>query len=220
MHEINQTLDALKFGGATIYPLLALALIALVIIIDKSWLHWRYIRLPNTLLKLVETYSFTWEHLEQELAADAPENYFARFSRVILENRDKPVWWVESRAGDEAQLLESGMNRGLWVLETIVTAAPLLGLLGTITGMMHAFNLIGGNGLVDPSGVTGGVAQALIATAFGIFIAIFSLFGYNYFSRRQARALEAMERLGTRIVDNMRLSHHEAGILSESGAAK
>jgi biopolymer transport protein ExbB len=58
---------------------------------------------------------------------------------------------------------------------------------------------------VDPSGVTGGVAQALIATAFGIFIAIFSLFGYNYFSRRQVHVLEEMERLGTRIVDNIRV---------------
>jgi biopolymer transport protein ExbB len=218
MHDINQTLDALKYGGVTIYPLLALALLALVIIIDKAYLHWRYIRLPHSLVNLVETYGFTWEKLEQELAAGASDNYFSRFSRVLLANRDKPVWWVESRAGDEAQALEAGMNRGLWVLETIVTGAPLLGLLGTITGMMHAFNLIGGNGLVDPSGVTGGVAQALIATAFGIFIAIFSLFGYNYFSRRQARALEAMERLGTRIVDNMRLAHHESGALPESGS--
>jgi biopolymer transport protein ExbB len=102
------------------------------------------------------------------------------------------------------------MGRGLWVLETIVTGAPLLGLLGTITGMMHSFNLIGGNGLVDPSGVTGGVAQALIATAFGIFIAIFALFGFNFFSRRHVQVLEEMERLGTRMIDNIRMSHHDA----------
>jgi biopolymer transport protein ExbB len=209
MQEISEALEAMKFGGVTIYPLLALAVLALVIMIDKSYLYWKYIRLPRSLYNLVETYGFTWEQLERELAALGPENFYSRFSRIIQDNRDKPVWWLESRAGDEAQLIEKGMSRGLWVLETIVTGAPLLGLLGTITGMMHAFNLIGGNGLVDPSGVTGGVAQALIATAFGIFIAIFALFGFNFFSRRQVQVLEEMERLGTRIIDNIRLSRHE-----------
>jgi biopolymer transport protein ExbB len=211
MQEITEALQAMKYGGITIYPLLLLAILALVIMIDKSYLYWRYLRLPQTVVGLVETYGFTWEKLEQELAAVVPENYYARFCRIVIDNRDKPVWWLESRASDEAQLIEKGMSRGLWVLETIVTGAPLLGLLGTITGMMHAFNLIGGNGLVDPSGVTGGVAQALIATAFGIFIAIFALFGFNFFSRRQAQALEEMERIGTRIVDNIRLGRHENG---------
>ena len=212
MQEINEAFQAIKFGGMTIYPLLVLAILALVIIIDKLYLYWRYIRFPQTLFNLVETYGFTWEKLEHELAAVAPGNYYAQFCRIIIDNRDKPIWWVESRASDEAQLIEKGMSRGLWVLETIVTGAPLLGLLGTITGMMHSFNLIGGSGLVDPSGVTGGVAQALIATALGIFIAVFALFGFNFISRREALALEDMERLGTRILDNIRLNQHESEI--------
>ena len=66
----------------------------------------------------------------------------------------KPAWWVESRAGDEAGDIEKGLGRGLWVLETVVTAAPLMGLLGTITGMMQAFKVIGGSGLVAPTQVT------------------------------------------------------------------
>lgn len=218
MQDIIEALQAMKYGGVTIYPLVVLAVISLIIIIDKSYLYWRYIRLPRSMLTLVESYGFAWDRLEQEVSALGAENYYARFSRILLDNRDKPVWWIESRAGDEAQLIEKGMSRGLWVLETIVTGAPLLGLLGTITGMMHAFNLIGGNGLVDPSGVTGGVAQALIATALGIFIAIFSLFGYNYFSRRQVHVLEEMERLGTRIVDNMRVDQH-AGALHNGASA-
>jgi biopolymer transport protein ExbB len=211
MQDITEALQAMKFGGITIYPLLVLAILALVIMIDKAYLYWRYLRLPQTLVSLIETYGFNWEKMEQELAAVDAQNYYARFCRIVLDHHDKPVWWLESRASDEAQLIELGMSRGLWVLETIVTGAPLLGLLGTITGMMHAFHLIGGNGLVDPSGVTGGVAQALIATAFGIFIAIFALFGFNFFSRRQAQALEEMERLGTRIVDNIRLGRVERG---------
>lgn len=209
MQDIQEALQALKFGGAMIYPLLALAIVALVISIDKLFVYWRYVRLPKKLLVLVETYGFSWSDLEKELSELAPNNYFYRFFSVILENRTKPAWWVESRAGDEAKLIENALNRGVWVLETVVTAAPLLGLLGTITGMMHSFQLIGGKGLVDPIGVTGGVAQALIATALGLLIAVTALFAFNYFSSRQSQTLDEMERLGTRLLDNIRLDEHE-----------
>jgi len=76
--------------------------------------------------------------------------------------------------------------------------------------MMHSFKVIGGNGLVDPTGVTGGVAQALIAPALGLLIAIVALFAFNFFSRRQAQALDEMERLGTRLIDNIRLGQEGA----------
>ncbi len=206
MHEIHMALEALKFGGAMVYPLLLLAVLAAVVILDKAFVHWRYVRLPGPTLELVETYNFSWSDLEQQFMGLNPRNYFQRFFRKVMDNRGKPVWWVESRAGDEAQLIEKAMSRGLWVLETTVTAAPLLGLLGTITGMMQAFKLIGNNGLVDPTGVTGGVAQALIATALGLFIAVIALFAFNFFSRRQSQVLDEMERLGTRLVDNIRMA--------------
>ncbi|MDQ6953583.1 MAG: MotA/TolQ/ExbB proton channel family protein [Mariprofundaceae bacterium] len=209
MENIQEALQALKFGGAMIYPLLALAIVALVISIDKIFVYWRYVRLPRKLLVLVETYGFSWSDLEKELGELAPNNYFSRFFSVILENHTKPAWWVESRAGDEAKLIENALSRGVWVLETVITAAPLLGLLGTITGMMHSFQLIGGKGLVDPIGVTGGVAQALIATALGLLIAVTALFFFNYFSSRQSQTLDEMERLGTRLLDNIRLDKHE-----------
>jgi biopolymer transport protein ExbB len=112
---------------------------------------------------------------------------------------------VESRAAEEATLIEQALGRWLWILETIVTAAPLLGLLGTITGMIRAFHLFGTEGLVDPRGVTGGVAEALIATAVGLFIALIALFAFNYFSHRLAEVMDEMEQLGTRVVDSIRL---------------
>jgi biopolymer transport protein ExbB len=130
--------------------------------------------------------------------------------RVIAENRGKPAWWVESRAEDEAGSIEKVLSRGLWVLETIVTAAPLLGLLGTITGMMQAFKVIGGSGLVAPTQVTSGVAQALIATALGLLIALFALFGFNFFSRMQSQAMDQMERMGSKLVDHVRLDQENA----------
>lgn len=209
MENLNEIIEALRFGGAMVYPLLVLAVIAGIIIFDKAYVYWRHVRLPQRLTGLLETYGFSWEALETQLTAVGERNYFARFFRVVADNRSQPAWWVESRAGDEAQVIEKALSRGLWVLETIVTAAPLLGLLGTIAGMMHSFNVIGSNGVVDPSGVTGGVAQALIATALGLLIAIVALFAFNFFSRLQAQALDEMERLGTRMVDNIRMGEHE-----------
>ena len=123
MQELQTALEALRFGGAMVYPLLALAILATIVMIDKAFVYWRYMRLPTALLEFIETYDFSWQDLERRLAELSPQNYFQRFFRVVMENRLKPAWWVESRAGDEAQLIEKTLSRGLWVLETIVTAA-------------------------------------------------------------------------------------------------
>jgi biopolymer transport protein ExbB len=206
VESIHSFIAVLRVGGATIYPLLLLAVVAAVVIVEKGFVFAARTRLPASVLGVVETYGFAWEEFEQRLGALNPQNYFRRFFRVIVENRKRPAWWVESRATEEATLIEQSLSRWLWVLETIVTAAPLLGLLGTITGMIRAFKLFGAEGLVDPRGVTGGVAEALIATAVGLFIALVALFAFNYFSHRQARVMDEMEQLGTRLVDLIRLN--------------
>ena len=211
MQELREAWIALQFGGAMVYPLLALAVVALVLTIDKLFVFWCFARAPKPLIELVETFDFAWADLESRLNALATSNYYGRFIRVILVNRDQPPWWVESRAADEAQMIEKVFGRGLWVLETIVTAAPLLGLLGTIVGMMNAFKLISGDNLVDPSGVTGGVAQALIATALGLLIALIALFAFNFFSKLQAAAIDDLERIGTRLIDHIRLDEQQGG---------
>lgn len=99
----------------------------------------------------------------------------------------------ENKIVIEAKKLEKKLHSGLWILETIITAAPLLGLLGTIIGMMSSFKLIGENGLVNPSGVTAGVAESLIATAYGLVIAVFSLFAFNYFSEKKEQIMDEIE---------------------------
>ncbi|HET9113639.1 MAG TPA: MotA/TolQ/ExbB proton channel family protein [Burkholderiales bacterium] len=210
MHDLHENLLALKLGGAMMFPLSFLAIAAFAIMLEKAFLYWRYARLSNELLALIETYGFAWSDVEKKSEQLNKNNYFRRFFDVIINNRKRPYWWTESRAADEAQQIETALSRRLWVLETIVTAAPLLGLMGTIAGMMHAFQLIGSNGLVNPTGVTGGVAQALIATAVGLFIALVSLFGFNFFSRMQAQIMDEMERLGTRMIDHIRLDQEEA----------
>ncbi len=205
MPSLGDAWRAVGYGGPLVYPLLALGALAFVIILDRIVAYRRCLRLPPAIPALVETYGFGWDDLERLLAGLPPHNAYRRFLGVIAQNRHQPAWWVESRAGDEAGAIERGLSRGLWILETVVTAAPLLGLLGTITGMMGAFKVIGGSGLVAPTQVTAGVAEALIATALGLLIAVFALFGFNFFARVQSQALDLMERLGSRLVDHIRL---------------
>lgn len=205
MQELQEVWMAFKLGGIIILPLSLLGIIALAIMLEKAVLYGRYARLSYDLLNLVETYGFAWADLEKILSGLNERHYYKRFFEVVIANRHRPSWWTESRAADEAQVIESSLARRLWVLETIVTAAPLLGLMGTIVGMMHAFQIIGGSGVVNPTGVTGGVAQALIATAVGLLIALIALFGFNYFSRLQSQTMDEMERLGTRLIDHIRL---------------
>lgn len=91
------------------------------------------------------------------------------------------------------------MKRGLPALDTIVTLSPLLGLLGTIIGMISSFQIMALSGMGQPHAVTGGVAEALIATATGITVAVISLIPYNYFLARIERETEVIEHYATRL---------------------
>ena len=210
MQDLNSTLKALQLGGMMVYPLLLLGVTALAIILDKAFVYWRFGRLRASTRELVGTDRFAWTQLDKEIMSLVPGSYYGRFFQVILNNRTSPSWRIESRANDEAQLIEKFLSRGIWVLETIVTAAPLLGLVGTIVGMMESFKLIGGSGLVNPIGITGGVAQALIATTLGLLIALIALFAYNFFSHLQSKTMDEMERLGTRLIDHIRMDQEGA----------
>lgn len=215
MQDLYASWHTLQFGGPLIYPLLVLAVLMVAILLDKTYVYWRFTRPSSALMRLIDNLGESWTDLERQVSVSNPHHHFVRFVRVILQNRERPAWWAESRASDEAQSIEQSLSRGLWVLETIVTAAPLLGLLGTIYGMIHAFNLFGAHGLVDPKGVTSGVAEALIATAVGLVVAVVALFGYNYFSRLQSRTLDEMERIGTRLLDRARLDAETRGAANE-----
>jgi biopolymer transport protein ExbB len=203
--HLATTFAGLRAGGVFVYPLLAVGLIALVCIVDRFYVFLRRGRLPGALARLLSNPAFDWPDFRAALDQAVPHSGFVRFFRAILDNDDHPVWWIETRAADEAAQIERALDQGLWVLETAVTAAPLLGLLGTIAGMVGAFKMFGAGGAVDPTKVTGGVAEALISTAIGIVIALISLAAYNFFSHKRGLLLDEMERLGTRLIDRIRL---------------
>ncbi|AFL75315.1 MotA/TolQ/ExbB proton channel family protein [Thiocystis violascens] len=92
------------------------------------------------------------------------------------------------------------LDRRLWVLDTTVTLAPLLGLLGTIIGMFHAFHVLTEPG-ASPNAVTGGVAEALVATAAGLLIAVIGLVFFNGLSERVRLAVHQLETLKAMLVN-------------------
>ncbi|QDR82705.1 MotA/TolQ/ExbB proton channel family protein [Sporomusa termitida] len=112
-----------------------------------------------------------------------------------LENR-----LTAANAMAAAAIIEiAKMKRGLPVLDTIITLSPLLGLLGTIIGMISSFQVMAIGGMGQPHAVTGGVAEALIATATGISIAIVSLIPYNYFLSKVEAETEVIEYQATKL---------------------
>lgn len=89
------------------------------------------------------------------------------------------------------------ISRGLPTLDTVITVAPLLGLLGTVTGLIHAFGLMGASELDAPTAITGGIAEALIATAFGLGIAICALVPFNWLNTKIEKSRAQFQKIGT-----------------------
>jgi biopolymer transport protein ExbB len=118
-----------------------------------------------------------------------------------LRNQGMDADGIE-RAMEELALQETPiLYKRLGILDTIITIAPLLGLLGTVTGMIKAFNVVGSVGLNQPLGITGGVAEALIATATGLAVAIVTLIGYNYLSEKVKEIISEMETRATQLLN-------------------
>lgn len=207
MQEWTGILAALRVGGWVIYPLTILAVVAIAIVLDRSYMFVRFGRKPYSSSN-IRNFSSNGASadLESRLSSTPPQNAFRRMNAPWLATASVPIWLREAQAQSIASQIERDMSKGFWVLETIVTAAPLLGLLGTIVGMMHSFQLFGGSGLVDPGGVTGGVAQSLVATAIGLVVALFSLFAFNYFSRRLERLMDELESFANERLCEVRLA--------------
>ncbi len=184
-------------GGPIMWPLLLTSIIALTVVIERIIfiVTERRKRQPDVvekILSLVES-----GKVEAAIAAGKPTTDFvARTLAYALANREKSLSNALLRA---ANLELTRFNRGLSVLDTTITLAPLLGLLGTVTGMIHAFGLLGASELGAPTAITGGIAEALIATAFGLGIAIVSLLPFNYLNARLEEARHELEDASTHL---------------------
>ncbi|CAI1097608.1 Biopolymer transport protein exbB [Serratia quinivorans] len=175
------------------YVMYAALAIALVIIIERA-LYFAYTQRQACKLEQALT-------LDVRRTADLPDELTQRNSLPLAVI--SPVLEQKHRAGDreaigdliDAQYLLSKplMARGLWLLETIVTAAPLLGLLGTVMGIIETFKALAASGVSEPSLVSAGMGTALYATGLGIAIALLCLVGNNYLQSRMERINELLK---------------------------
>jgi biopolymer transport protein ExbB len=124
-------------------------------------------------------------------------------------NLDAPA--IERRLEELALAETPELHKRLVWLDTIITISPLLGLLGTVVGMISAFRIIGSTGASHPTAITSGVAEALIATATGLTIAIFTLVGYNALTDRVRGIIGAMELRATQLL-NLLADVHEGRV--------
>lgn len=181
-------------GGMVMVPLLASSIIALAVIVERIF-FWRRLRTQEggeTILSLVAA-----ENLGQAMrVARASQHPVARVLLTGLEHQN-PAPGMAMVATSQAELHR--LKRCLPTLDTIITMAPLLGLLGTVTGMISAFGIVSEAGLGQPQAITGGVAEALIATATGLCIAILTLVPYNYFRARAEAITDLIEERATRL---------------------
>src|SRR5471030_2293170 len=173
-------------GGPVMWPLLICSIITVATALERLFfvIRERARRKPQLVEKILERV----EHHDLAGAikiGNANRDFVARVLVSALAHRAESFSSAVLRAANREL---QRFNRGLAVLDTIITLAPLLGLLGTITGMIHAFGLLGGQELSAPQAITGGIAQALIATAFGLGIAITALIPFNYLNARLEKA--------------------------------
>jgi biopolymer transport protein ExbB len=188
-------LDLFQKGGVVMYPLLACSLVSLTLILERGlfWMREKR-RTDNALLDEVLELARLREYQKIKARAEGAVDYVARVLVCGLVHREYSL----SKAMEMAAMEEiKRMKRYLPVLDTLITAAPLLGILGTVIGIIHSFDMLGQAGIQDPQAVTSGIAQALITTAAGLMIAIFTLFPYNYFMSKIEKAGVRIEKYAT-----------------------
>ena len=175
-------------------PIFLCSLVAVAVVLERGWYFYH---MPtndnaNRMIQLVKQEKFS-----EALALNAQKtNSILRVLTAGIHARSSSP----EKAMEAAGIGElASMKRGMSALDTIITLAPLLGLLGTIIGMIDSFGIMADQGIGQPHAVTGGVAEALICTAAGIFVAVIALVPYNYFLSRIEKQTELIEYHATRI---------------------
>lgn len=184
-------------GGPVMWPLLLTSIIAISVVLERLFFIVKEgaRRDPDA----VERIFSEVEGGEDDRAAAfsrESQDYVARVLAYALAHRELSPTSALLRAASREL---NRFNRGLSILDTVITLAPLLGLLGTVTGMIRAFSLLGGQELGAPTAITGGIAEALIATAFGLLIAIIALIPFNFLNAKMEEARHEIEDAASRM---------------------
>lgn len=184
------TIELFRQGGPIMWPIAIVSLFTVAIVGERLWFWLQHARSRQP--KLVDDVLGALEEGDHDkaraLSADASDPVVRVLNAGITHRHASLHGAIQAAAGEELQ----NAGRFLTAMDTVITLAPLLGLLGTVTGIMGSFTSIGSNELAVEK-VTGGIGEALIATAFGLGIAIFTLIPYNWCHARLARLQHELE---------------------------
>ena len=192
---LTQKIFAAAQGGADsiLYLLLATSIVSVAMIIERWWVL-RSIRQNSLKVKrrMEEALqSNTLSDLE-EIAKDRDTLEGRAVSYALRQVKDKSASGAEEIFNSFIVMQRPQLERFLSFLATVGSNGPFVGLLGTVLGIMKAFNDLGANA-GDPSVVMVGIAEALVATAVGLFVAIPAVIAYNYFQRQVKAILQSLE---------------------------
>ena len=194
--------DILISGGPVMIPLGVLSLVAFAIILERFWVLRRSKFLENA---TVQTLSGLLASDKFQGAIDFCRRHPGPFTDLVtalVENRQAPYEELKEILEDTGRLQLMGLQRGLPALATIVAGAPLLGLLGTVIGMIKIFAVVATAGSSITEQLSSGISQALITTATGLVIAIPALFVHSYL---ESRALSILSDIEAQILDFLHL---------------
>lgn len=183
-------------GGPVMWPMLASAVVAVAVVGERTfwWVRENRRRDPARREQILTELEAGRVTTAVQLAAESEDPVIRMIYRGLNHVHTSLPGALQLAAGIELQRA----GRFLTVMDTLITLAPLLGLLGTVTGLMRAFLNIG-NAELSVSAVTGGIGEALIATACGLGIAIFALIPFNIFSARVTHLQFELETAATNI---------------------
>lgn len=187
-------LQLLEDGGVVLILIIVLSLVAAVIIIERL-LFFRKIRIDEgqTIRRLESTLA-KGRYDEALAICDNNPSPVTNLMKVGIEHRDFTEEFIKARITDAANMEIPKMERALSFLGTIAHIAPLLGLLGTVTGNIEAFGVLGSaNAVGDPSQLAGGIAEALVTTAAGIIVSIPAVIFYNHLVSRVNHSIIRLE---------------------------
>ncbi|MFZ9879994.1 MAG: MotA/TolQ/ExbB proton channel family protein [Phycisphaerales bacterium] len=184
----------LERGGWVMWPLLGVSVTALAISLERAWFWWSLdSRSEQERLRAILRAFRNGDRSKAESLVEEHGGVYDQLAKRMLEDGPDDAVAVEM-----IEILRGRTERFMNILSTIVTASPMLGILGTVTGIIQSFELLGGQrALVDPRDVSSGIGEALITTAAGLVIALATLFPYMLFRGYAERALGRFESIVT-----------------------
>ena len=196
-HSPNPVIDFFIKGGPIMWPILVVSIVAVAVIIERCvwWLREKGRREPEKIEKVFEAVETGNLKQASSLSRDSQDPVLRMMWHGMNHYHASMEGALQVASGIEIQRA----SRFLPIMDTIITLAPLLGLLGTVTGIMGAFNAVGKSGL-DAGAVSGGIGEALIATAVGLAIAMITLIPYNYFSSKVEKLKFELETALTNVI--------------------